>query len=225
MSLNFLITGTGPRAGKSTVGCAIGFALGARGMRVGVMKPCETGCPERAGILEPADTRALALASGCALPLELICPYRYRSPLAPPAAAENDSLAPPDPEHIVDCFRKIESVSDAVIVESGDGLAAPIAWGFDFADLAAKLELSLFVVIANRLGCLNAAMLTFSYAQSKRLKIVGWLLNDVEPVLTPPALTNADSLARMTEAPGLGTMRHKEPLAKSVIEKLLAYAG
>ena len=222
MSRNFLITGTDTGVGKSTVGCAIGFALRARGMRVGVMKPAETGCEERGGVLEPADARALALASGCDLPLELICPYRYASPLAPPAAAELDSLEAPAPARIVDCFRKIESVSDAVLVEGAGGLAVPIAWGFDFADLAAKLDLPLIVVIANKLGCLNAAMLTFNYAQAKRLEIAGWLLNDVEPALTPAALTNAASLARMTEVPCLGTMRHKEPLAKSVIEKLLA---
>jgi dethiobiotin synthetase len=225
MGLNFLITGTGTGVGKSTVGCALGFALRARGMRVGVMKPAETGCEISDGIFEPADARALALASGCDLPLELICPYRYASPLAPPAAAELDSLPAPDLEHIVDCFRKIEAASDAVIVEGAGGLAVPIRWGFDFADLAAKLELPLIVVIANHLGCLNAAMLTFSYAHSKRLRVAGWLLNDVEPALTPAALTNAASLKRMTEVPCLGTMRHKEPLAKTVIEKLLAYAG
>ncbi|MHB8381897.1 MAG: dethiobiotin synthase [Candidatus Binataceae bacterium] len=224
MSLNFLITGTDTGVGKSTVGCAAGFALRARAMRVGVMKPAETGCEERAGILEPADARALALASGCDLPLDLICPYRYRSPLAPPAAAELDSAAPPDVEHMVECFRKIESVSDAVLVEGAGGLAVPIMWGFDFADLAAKLDLPLIVVISNKLGCLNVAMLTFNYARSKRLKLAGWILNDVEPALSPAARTNAASLARMTDVPSLGTMRHKEPLAKSIIEKLLAQA-
>jgi dethiobiotin synthetase len=223
MSLNFLITGTGAGVGKSTVGCAAGFALRARSMRVGVMKPCATGCEERAGILEPADARALALASGCDLPLDLICPYRYRSPLAPPAAAELDSAAPPDPAHILDCFRKIESASDAVLVEGVGGLAVPIARGFDSADLAMKLDLPLIIVIANNRGCLNAAALTLNYARSKRLKIAGWLLNDVEPPMTPAALTNAASLARMTDVASLGTMRHKEPLAKTVIEKLLAY--
>ncbi|HUY27250.1 MAG TPA: dethiobiotin synthase [Candidatus Binataceae bacterium] len=226
MSLNFLITGTDTGVGKSTVGCALGFALRARGMRVGVMKPAETGCEERgeigAGVLDPADARALALAAGCGLPLDLICPYRYRSPLAPPAAAERDGLPPPDPARIARCFREIASGSEAVLVESVGGLAAPLAWGFDNADLAAMLGLPLIVVIANRLGCLNAAMLTFSYARAKRLEIAGWLLNDAEPADTPAALTNAASLARMTDVPRLGTMRHKEPLAKSIVEKLLA---
>ena len=42
MARGFLITGTGARVGKTTVGCALGFAMRARGIRVGVMKPVDT---------------------------------------------------------------------------------------------------------------------------------------------------------------------------------------
>jgi len=49
MALNFLISGTAPRAGKTMVGCALAFASKVRAMRVGVMKPVQTGCVERDG--------------------------------------------------------------------------------------------------------------------------------------------------------------------------------
>lgn len=221
MSRNFLITGTDTGVGKSTVGCALGFAFRARGLRVGVMKPAETGCEEREGILDAADARSLTLASGCDLPPDIVCPYRYRSPLAPAAAADIDSLPPPDLTRIKSCFDEIASASDIVLVEGAGGLAVPITWDTDFADLAALLDLELIVVIANRLGCLNAALLTFRYAASKGLRVAGWLLNDTEPATTPAALSNAASLARLTEVPGLGTMRYKEPLSLSIVEKLL----
>ena len=61
-------------------------------MRVGVMKPVETGCAEVGGELQALDANALALAAGSQLPADLICPYRYRSPLAPLAAADADQL-------------------------------------------------------------------------------------------------------------------------------------
>ena len=221
MSRNFLISGTDTCVGKSTVGCALGFAFRARGLRVGVMKPAETGCEERGGILDAADARALMLASGCDSPPEIVCPYRYRSPLAPCAAADIDSLPPPDLNRIKDCFDTIAAKSDIVLVEGAGGLAVPITWDTDFADLAASLNLELIIVIANRLGCLNAALLTFHYAQSKGLRIAGWLLNDVEPAVTPAALSNEASLKRLTDVPSLGTMRFKEPLSISVVEKLL----
>ncbi len=67
----YLIAGTGQRVGKTTIGCALGFAMRARGMRVGVMKPADT--------LDSQDAQALALAVGSVMPMELICPFRHDS--------------------------------------------------------------------------------------------------------------------------------------------------
>jgi dethiobiotin synthetase len=224
MSLNFLITGTDTGVGKSTVGCALGFAFRARGFRVGVMKPAETGCEERGEELDPQDARALMLAAGSILPLDLVCPHRYRSPLAPAVAAEIDDLPAPDLGRIAECFDRIAAESDIVLMEGAGGLAVPLTWKADFADLAAALDLELIVVVANRLGCLNAAVLTMRYAASKGLSIAGWILNDVEPAISPAAATNAASLSRLTDVPCLGTIRYKEPLGIGVVEKLLARA-
>src|SRR5271169_3262165 len=107
---SFLITGTGARVGKTTVGCALGFAMRARGLRVGVMKPVDT--------LDSQDAQALALAVGSTMPIELICPYRNSSPA-------------PDFSHISRCFNEIAAQNGVVLVESADAL--------DFADLAATL--------------------------------------------------------------------------------------
>ena len=106
MRHGILITGTDVAVGKTLIGCALAFAAHARGMRVGVMKPIDTGCREAAGILESADARGLAYAAASNLPIELICPYRYRSPLAPAAAAEAEGVAPPDLFEIADAYRR-----------------------------------------------------------------------------------------------------------------------
>ena len=86
MRRGLFIAGTEPGSGKTLIGCALAFAAHSRGMRVGVMKPIETGCREVDGVLEPADARGLSYAAASDLPMELICPYRYRSPLAPAVA-------------------------------------------------------------------------------------------------------------------------------------------
>ena len=222
MAHRFLITGTDTGVGKTTVGCALGFAFKARGMRVGVMKPAETGCAELPdGSLDPADARALALAAACPLALETIAPYRYRSPLAPAAAADIDGIPAPDFARIAEGFRTIQGASDVVLVEGAGGLAVPLTWGRDFSDLAWLLDLETIIVIGNRLGCLNAAVLTLKYAASRGLKIAGYILNDVEPAESPAALTNEASLAHLTHEHYLGRMRYREPLAKSIVEKVL----
>ena len=84
---NFFITGTDTGVGKTIVAGAIAAALSARGMKVGVMKPAETGCRERRGELYPKDAAFLKKASGSGFPLDLICPYRFPEPLAPAIAA------------------------------------------------------------------------------------------------------------------------------------------
>jgi dethiobiotin synthetase len=226
MARRLLITGTDTGVGKTTVGCALAFALKARGMRVGVMKPAETGCePGADGVLEPADARALAYAGACSMPLDMIAPFRYRSQLAPAAAAEADAVPVPDFDRIAECFRAIEADSDIVIVEGAGGIAAPVTWSRDYADLAWLLDLEVIVLIANRLGCLNIATLTLRYAENRGLKIAGYLLNDVEPAVSAAAETNEASMSRITHARPLGRVRFREPLSKMIVERLLSSGG
>lgn len=221
MTRKFLITGTDTGVGKTTVGCALAGAFKARGVRVGVMKPAETGCAELPdGSLDPADARALALAAGSPLPLAIIAPYRYRSPLAPAAAAELDAIAPPDFAKIGEYFQTIHDASDMVIVEGAGGIAVPIEWRRDFTDLALLVDLEVVVVVGNRLGCLNAAVLTLKYAESRDLKIAGYILDDVEPAESLAAQTNEASLARLTRARCLGRLRYREHLGNPIVDKL-----
>jgi dethiobiotin synthetase len=222
VSGRLLITGTDTGVGKTMVGCTLAFALKVRGLRVGVMKPAETGCPHESGSLLPNDAVALRASASAAHPLEMICPYRYPSPLAPAAAAEVDGLPPPDPKEVGRLFERIAADSDVVLVEGAGGIAVPLAWDFNYADLAAALDLEIILVVANRLGCLNAAVLSIDYAARRQTPVRGYILNDVEPVSSPAARTNADSLRRLTGVPALGSVRHKEPLPFGIVKELLA---
>ena len=223
MRHGILITGTDVAVGKTLIGCALAFAAHARGMRVGVMKPIDTGCREAAGILESADARGLAYAAASNLPIELICPYRYRSPLAPAAAAEAEGVAPPDLFEIADAYRRIAAHSDFVIVEGIGGLGTPLAWGKDSTDLARMLNLDLAIVAANRPECPNASMLTIHHARSRGLGIVGVILNDVDATASPASETNQESLRRMTDVAILGRVRFKQPVTRDLIDTLLTH--
>ncbi len=225
MTSRLLITGTDTGVGKTMVGCALAFALKVRGLRVGVMKPVETGCAPGTDGLQPADAIALRASASAGHPLEVICPYRYPSPLAPAAAAEIDGLAPPDPEQIRRLFERIAMDSDVVLVEGAGGIAVPLTWNFNYADLAATLDLGVILVVANRLGCLNSALLSIEYARSRHLRINGYILNDTEPLSSPATRSNAESLSRLTEVPALGSVRYKEPLPLAIVAKVLDMVG
>jgi dethiobiotin synthetase len=203
------------------VGCALSFALKVRGLRVGVMKPAETGCHEDADGLRPDDAIALRASASAIHPLEMICPYRYRLPLAPAAAAEIDRLEPPDPNRIERIFKEMSADCDVILVEGAGGIAVPLRWDFNYADLAAALGLEVILVVANRLGCLNSTILSLDYARSRRLRVRGYILNDVDPVSSAAGETNADSLGRLTNVPALGSVRYKEPLPFDLVRRLL----
>ena len=184
------------------------------------MKPVETGCAEIGGGLEAFDANALALAAGSQSPAELICPYRYRSSLLPAAAADADHLPPPNLDNIARCFHEIAAQNDAMLVESAGGLATPLNSDADFADLATLLGLEVIVVIGNRPGCFDVAMLTLAHAEGHRLITAGYILCDIDPGSSPSMETSAESLRRLS-ARNLGRMRYREPLARTIVEALL----
>jgi dethiobiotin synthetase len=221
MGRRFLLFGTEAGVGKTTVGCALAFAFKARGLRVGVMKPIDTGCIERDGELYSADADSLALAASCTIPATKICPFRFKSRLAPALAAEFEQLPVPDVTEISRYFREIAGQSDVGLVESGGGAGDPVTWGTNFADLAAILDLEAIVVAGNRPGCLNATTLLISYLEAKSLKIAGLILCDIDPDASPTSETNEHAIRRLIGPLYLGRMRYREPLAKSIVENLL----
>ena len=193
MGRRFVIAGTGAGVGKTTIGCALGFAMRARGLRVDVMKPIDT--------LESKDAQALALAVGSTMPMDSICPYRD---ISLPA-----SLDPPHLARIAECFNEIAAQCDVMLVESAIML--------DSADLAASLDLEVVLVIGNRPGCADAATLTIQRCDSRGLKLAGYILCDCDPATA----VDDESLQQTLKAPYLGRMRHREPLPRPIVEKLI----
>jgi len=221
MALNFLICGTAPGVGKTMVGCALAFAFKVRAMRVGVMKPVQTGCIDRDGILVAEDASAMLAAASSDLPPDLSCLYRYRSALAPAPAAEADGAPLPSWERIEQACREVLSRGDVTLLEDADGLAAPIDWQHTYADLARTFDLRLILVAANRPGFINAAALTLDYAARREIQLCGFILNALDRDASATIARDAAFLSRATGATCLGTVRFKEPLSLAIVERLL----
>ena len=128
------ITGTDTGVGKTFVARGIVSVLRARGRRVGVLKPVETGCGGSAA-RRPEDALALRSASGSTLSLDRICPYQLDAPLAPDVAARLEGVRI-DPTVIDAAFCAIETAHDVTVVEGAGGLLVPIVDRYSMADLA-----------------------------------------------------------------------------------------
>ncbi len=205
---SFLITGTDTGVGKTVVGCGLAADLTAQRKRVGILKPAETGCPEREGELYPQDAALLAGFAQSSLPLEEICPYRFAPPLAPSVAADMAGTAI-EVNRIREHLQRQVASHDIVIVEGAGGLLVPLNGRYSFADLAADLQLPVLIVIGSKLGALNHALLTFHCAQARSLPILGYILNHPAPASESSDLaiqTNAQTLAGLTDVPCLGIL-------------------
>ena len=205
MGGGLFITGTDTGVGKTFVTCGLAAVLRDYGYRVGVMKPAETGCLERDGELVPEDALRLKEASGCAEPLEKICPYRLRDALAPSVAAERAEVRI-DIDRLMVIYQEINSAHDITLVEGAGGLMVPLLPSFTYADLAGVLKLPVVVIAANKLGAINHLLLTLEHARCKGLRVLGYALNRISNETCLAADTNREVLSNLTGVPCFGEL-------------------
>src|SRR5262249_16898680 len=179
------------------------------GLRVGVMKPAETGCVEKDGELFSEDAARLKEAAGSAEPLESICPYRLVDALAPSVAAERAGVTI-DIARIQRIYDEIASRNDVAIVEGAGGLLVPLLPHYTYADLAKLLKIPIIVVAANRLGAINHLSLTLESAAAHGLRVAGYVWNNLERQTSLAAETNPDALPFLTAVPCLGEIPYIE---------------
>jgi dethiobiotin synthetase len=174
------------------------------------MKPAETGCDPGDGKIVPQDAVALKEASGCALPLEQICPYPFREPLAPSVAAGREGVRI-DIDRLIDIYSEITTGHDITILEGAGGLLVPLLPSYTYADFARVLQLPTVVVAANKLGMINHLLLTLEHASCRGLMVLGYVLNQIESRPSAAAVTNRETLASLTGAFCMGEIPYIEP--------------
>lgn len=204
---NLFITGTDTGIGKTLVGCGIATALTAQGKRVGVLKPAETGCDRRDGVLYPDDAMRLAGYARSGLSLETVCPYRFSPPVAPSVAAEQAGVTI-QPERIIEVFQTITNQHDVTLVEGAGGLLVPLVDRYSFADLARDLDIPVLVVVGSKLGALNHTLLTLHCIEARTLPLAGYILNHPTQTADDAIKTNATTLAGLTDVPCRGIIPH-----------------
>ena len=205
MGRAIFITGTDTGVGKTFFACGLARWLRAYGYRVGVMKPAETGCAMRDGMLYPEDGWRLKEASECAASIEKICPYPLPEPLAPSIAAERAG-ARIDIDHLLTTFDEIKAAHDITLVEGAGGLMVPLLPSYTFGDFARVAKLPVIVVAANRLGAINHLLLTLEHASCKDLLLLGYVLNRLSNDDSLAAETNREVLLGLTGVACLGEL-------------------
>ncbi|HEX3750005.1 MAG TPA: dethiobiotin synthase [Streptosporangiaceae bacterium] len=166
MSL-LIVSGTGTGIGKTITTAAVAALARARGQRVAVVKPVQTGEPPGA----PGDLAVVAALTGLADRHELA---RYPGPLSPEAAARTAGQPPLDLRRAADHIATLAEDRDLVLVEGAGGLLVRYdPAGTTLADLAAMLDAPVLVVTAAGLGTLNHTALTLEALATRKLACAG----------------------------------------------------
>ena len=199
MSL-LVVSGTGTGIGKTVTTAALAALARARGERVAVVKPAQTGEPAGA----PGDLAVVAALAGLGDLHELA---RYPDPLSPEAAARTAGRPPLDLRWAADYIAALDQDRDRVIVEGAGGLLVRYdPAGSTIADLAAMLDAPVLVVAAAGLGTLNHTALTLEALAARKLACAGVVVGSWpdEPGLAE--LCNLDDLETLIGQPVAGIL-------------------
>jgi dethiobiotin synthetase len=202
--VDYFVTGTDTNVGKTLVSAALIHSLARNGLKVAGMKPVAAGAELRDGKLWNEDVALLSGEANVTLPTHLIAPYLFKEAAAPHVAAalEDQQI---NPDTIFTAFEQIRAQTEAVIVEGAGGFCVPLTPQIDLADIAARLQLDVILVVGLRLGCLNHAFLTAEAIAARGLRLAGWVVNQIDPAM-PHQAANIEALRERLPAPCLGSL-------------------
>ena len=208
MKKAFFITGTDTNAGKTFFAASLALTLKKKGLKVGVMKPIETGCALRNNKLIPKDALLLKKAASSKDPLEVINPYRFGPPLSPSIAARLSGKKI-NFRRIKKLLEKILFENDVTIVEGAGGLLSPVSGKKTVSDLIRYLDIPAIFVSPSRLGCISQTLLATKYSKKAGIKIKGVVLSRVSKKSDLSIKYNAEEL-RNLGVPIMGEMPYSK---------------
>jgi dethiobiotin synthetase len=192
------VTGTDTGVGKTVVAAGLVRLARKAGICAIAVKPIETGCQVRSGVLFPEDGAFLREAAERHLSLDECVPFRFSLPASPARAAamEGRTLKILDvQEHV----RALAEGADLTVVEGAGGLMVPIQDRLTMIDLAERLGYPTLLVGRTRLGTLNHTLLSVNALKERGMSIAGIVLSCSSPDTGPEEAFTASDLARLVE--------------------------
>jgi dethiobiotin synthetase len=213
------VTGTDTGVGKTRIAAGLCRAFAARGARVAAMKPVASGCALTTDGLRNEDALTLLAAMTVRARYSEVNPYAFAPAIAPHIAAAEAGVSV-DFDVLDRAFDRLRLQSDVLIVEGAGGWLAPLDATRGFADLAARWQMDVVLVVGMRLGCLNHALLTAESIERRGLRLRGWVANAIDSQFE--RLTeNVSSLRARIPAPCLGCLPFEPEYAPEIVARSL----
>lgn len=144
------VTGSDTGVGKTVVSGLLARFLKEKGVDVGVCKPVCSGGRE--------DAEVLLKAAGNQQTLDEVNPWYFGEPLSPLIAARL-ARKKISREVVMKHIQRIREKHTLTVVEGAGGLLSPLGEGFDSRALLVELKARPLIVVADKLGAVNQALL------------------------------------------------------------------
>lgn len=177
--MNFFITGTDTNAGKTYVTALLTQAFRNIGYPTIALKPLASG--------GWSDSEILSAAAEHLLTPQEITPFFFNALLSPMQAAEVEGKTI-SPQEIISFLEQMKKNYPSLLVEGVAGWKVPLTYDFTTADLAAAIGFPVFLIVRNRLGAKNHALLTLESIKSHGLTCAGIILNHLPDDIADPAI-------------------------------------
>jgi dethiobiotin synthetase len=215
------ITGTDTDVGKTFVGTRLTETLLHAGLKLSVRKPVESGCQRQGTTLLPADAsnyvRAYQNASTENCTLDQVCRYRYEPAISPERAIRLAQQSISIQQLLL--ASQGNPSDDVLLVEGAGGFYSPLCSDGLNADLAEAMQAKVILIVRDRLGCINQALLSLAAIESRGLDCLAVVLNQI-----PTATADDMAMDNMADL----SARLKQPVllfnaieAKATLHKLL----
>lgn len=158
MAKRIFITATNTDIGKTYTTQKLIETFSARGLKVGAIKPVETGVEE----VTHDGEKLMASLKHCNpslkyLEIKDIVPITYKLPAAPFIASEGEKI---EYDKIDKALENMERICDVVLIEGAGGLYVPIDENMMMIDLIRRYEATTLLVTHCSLGCINDTILS-----------------------------------------------------------------
>ena len=166
MAKKIFITATNTDIGKTYTTKLLLKEFASRGIRVGVIKPMETGVIDG---YAPDGEELLACMKEMNdetknLSIKDVVPITYKLPSAPFIASNNKKV---DLDKIKKTIKNMERYCDILLIEGVGGLFVPLDGDYMVVDLIEYLDASTLLVTHCSLGCINDTLLSKKVLQDR----------------------------------------------------------
>lgn len=171
----YFITGTDTDCGKTFVTNQLGHFF----INSAAIKPIASGCHDKENQLVNSD--ALLHQQQSRLSLDIINPWRFRSPVSPHLAAKQDRVCINIHKVADYCLNLQLDGIEKLFIEGAGGLMVPLNDQGTWLDFLKLTNIPVILVVGMKLGCINHALLTQIALEANEIICKGWIANCIDP--------------------------------------------